>query len=136
MSPLEIDIAFCDLGLVVCDRRGATYTSQVHGNFCNQVSVRGFFVPLDSTLPEVNPVRVQDALRELLLNVPRLSEREADAVDALLANYIETNFLRVDRKQLEESGEAWVYVTVLSGGLCPLTGPGTWRGVLVWPNSD
>lgn len=137
MNPtIEIDIAFCCPGLIVLDKNGAVYTSQVFGNSCDQVSARGFFVPLDETLPEIIPEPIEDALGKLLANASYLSEREADDVDVLLARYVETNFLRVDREMLAKSGEAWIYVDVMPGGGCPLKGSGPWKGVLVWANSD
>jgi hypothetical protein len=133
---IEIDIAFCRPGLIVLDKNGAVYTSQVFGNSCYQVSARGFFVPLDETLSESIPEPVEDALGKLLANAPYLSERKADDVDVLLTRYGETDFLRVDREMLAKSGEAWVYVNVMSGRGCPLKGSGPWKGVLVWANSD
>ncbi|WAS96321.1 DUF6210 family protein [Nannocystis punicea] len=137
MSPsIEIDIAFSRPGLIVLDEHGAVYTSQVFGNSCEQVAARGFFVPLDETFPEFIPEPVEEALGKLLANAPYLSEREADEVDALLARYGETEFLRVDRTMLAESGEAWVYVDVIPRGSCPLSGSGPWKGILVWANSD
>jgi hypothetical protein len=134
--PVEIDITFCRLGLIVLDKHGALYRSQVFGHCCAQVAVRGFFVPLDETFPEFVPESIEEALGSLLGNLPYLSESQADEVDAVLARYRETEFLRVDRAMLRESGEAWVYVDVTSGGGCPLEGSGPWKGVLVWPNSD
>jgi hypothetical protein len=133
---IEIDIAFSRPGLIVLDEHGAVYRSQVFGNSCEQVAARGFFVPLDETLPEFVPEPVEDALGELLANAPYLLERVADEVDALLARYGETEFLRVDRRMLAKSGEAWVYVDIMPGVSCPLSGSGPRKGILVWANSD
>jgi hypothetical protein len=136
MPPIEIDISHSDPGLIVLDDHGAIYSSQVYGVSCGQVSARGFFVPLDETLPEYAPRKVEDALAHLLANAGYLTESMADAVDALLATYLETSFLRVDRTLLAESGEAWVYVEIAAGPECPIEGPGPWKGVLTWANSD
>ena len=137
MKPtFEIDIAFCRPGLIVLDNSGALYTSQVFGTTCYQASARGFFVPLDETLPEFCPEPVEDALRRLLIDSPYLTPRQADDVDLLLRSYGETSFLRVDRDMLAESGEAWVHVEVIAGDNCPLGGRGPWKAILVWPNSD
>ena len=133
MDPaIEIELLLCRPGLIILDKRGVVYTSQVFGNSCDQVSARGFFVPLDETLREVIPEPLEEVLFKLLANAPYLSELEADALDAILIRYVETDFLRVDRTRLRDSGEAWVYVDVMSGGNCPVTGKGRWKGVLVW----
>lgn len=136
MPRIEIDVAFCDLGLIVLDENGATYKSQVYGNACGQVSAQGYFVPLDRTLPEVSPESIEVALGRLLANAPYLTEQMANDVDALLTKYRETSFLRVDPGLLRESGEAWVYVEIRSGSECPIQGAGPWKGVLTWANSD
>lgn len=60
----------------------------------------------------------------------------ADQVDAILTRYNFSEGILVDRAKLEESHEAWVYVTLTPGKWRVYQGPPGKEGVLTWVNSD
>jgi hypothetical protein len=105
------------LALIVEWPSGVIYTNQAGGTFCMQPTAEGVLVPLGSECS------VEDKLAALLADKPiRLRSEDADALDVILRTPEEpyvvtpTFFLEVDRSRLEESMEAWLYVTIIA---CP-----------------
>lgn len=130
-----------DVVLIVRERSGIVYTNQVMGHACMQASAEGVLVPLAPDYPiDARGRPAVDTLAErlgaLLLNAPYLTEKQAAAVDAILAEYPETRGTVVARSRLRESGEAWVFVDVNPGNASPLVDFGWCAGVLTWLNSD
>lgn len=101
--------------LIVPFASGVIYTNQAGGQYCLQPKVEGVMVPLGS---EGDLEAKLEAFFTTLRH--RLRESDADALDALFnppdGSYSPMFFLAVDRTKLEESMEAWLYVTITS---CP-----------------
>lgn len=95
---------------------GVIYTNQAGGVFCLQPKTEGVLVPLG------DDDRLEGKLDAFFANRPiRLKPADADALDAMLRSAenplsTRTFFLEVDRGKLEESMEAWLYVTIVA---CP-----------------
>jgi hypothetical protein len=109
-----------ELALIVeCDS-GVIYTNQAGGTFCMQPKAEGALVPLG------NDCHIEDRLHAFFANpdVPAigLQPAHADALDLILRTPEEpfvvtpTFFLEVDRSRLDDSMEAWLYVTIVA---CP-----------------
>jgi hypothetical protein len=106
------------LGLVVPYPSGILYTNQTGGTTCAQPVEEGVFVPLGSEC------RVAEKLIDCFENQirARLTSADADALDAILHTPDEPSvvtpafFLEVDRARLDDSMEAWLYVTITA---CP-----------------
>lgn len=69
-----------------------------------------------------------------------IDHETADFIDQLFTTTPHLERLRVDRTQLSQSHEAWIYVDVLAITedvyLQTILGFGPRKGVLTWPNSD
>jgi hypothetical protein len=65
-----------------------------------------------------------------------IDTKRADEIDSLLTGYGFTKNIAVDRSRLNESEEAWVYVTLEPLDYAMYSGFGSCRGILVWNNSD
>ena len=104
------------LGLIIEYASGVLYTNQAGGHACCQPTAEGVLVPLGE---ECN---IEKKLVEFFARAGRLQPSHADALDIILHTQEEpfvvtpTFFLEVDRARLDDSMEAWLYVTILS---CP-----------------
>jgi hypothetical protein len=105
------------LALIVECPSGVLYTKQAGGTFCMHPIAEGVLVPLGSEC------RLQEKLAALFARQAiQLKPAHADALDIILRMPEEpyvvtpTFFLEVDRGRLDESMEAWLYVTILA---CP-----------------
>jgi hypothetical protein len=150
-----------ELALIIECPSGVLYTNQAGGNFCMQPETEGVLVPLGHSCS------IEEKLFAYFTNdvgtVIRLEPKHADALDVILrtpeGTYVKTPTfnLEVDRSRLEESMEAWIYVTITT---CPdvssfqewnrnaqpelpvhptmytFAGFGRGTGVLTWANSD
>jgi hypothetical protein len=68
--------------------------------------------------------------------VEGIDEKRASEIDDLLHSESPTKQITVDRLRLNESEEAWVYVTLEPAEYGFYQGFGSCNGVLVWGNSD
>jgi hypothetical protein len=106
------------LGLVVPYPSGVLYTNQTGGTTCAHPVEEGVFVPLGSEC------RLEEKLDRIFQHqfAARLTSADADALDAILHTpeepFVVTPafFLEVDRTRLDDSMEAWLYVTITA---CP-----------------
>jgi hypothetical protein len=105
------------LALIVECPSGVLYTNQAGGVVCMQPTTEGVLIPLGSEC------RLDEKLHAFFaMQTTRLQAAHAAALDIILRTpeepYVVTPafFLEVDRSRLDESMEAWLYVTILS---CP-----------------
>jgi len=133
------------LGIIVCFPTGVTYTNQTCGTFCLHPKVEGCFIPLRDTNGPTHQPKPEDALTDHFFG-PKyrgsgawkgIDQEDADVIDGVLAQN-EFTHVRVNRDRLNDSHEAWIYVTIEDDeeGLFSGFGPYPASGVLTWPNSD
>jgi len=131
-----------DIMLIVEYASAVTYRNQVGGVVCYVGELEGVLAPIDLSREAV----------ETIQSCPYPQGREgitpeiADTIDSLLSAEPCARFLRVDRARLDESWEAWVYVTIDSPESPFPTSDGTYfgsifgfgatRGVITWISSD
>lgn len=132
---------YAGLGLVLLKNTGIWWTNQVGGHMCSHPEVEGVYIPLTSDMTEDNwaPCRTLELrLTEITENYAHgdFTLEMADAIDAALANIEATEGLRVDRVNLDECSEAWVFVDVLQDAEGYHEGFAPCKGVLTWQNSD
>jgi len=136
------------LGLIVLHPSGVLYTNQTGGYACLHPVVEGVYTPLSDE---------QHAQQQQLSAyftgskyhgwcTEGIDEGDASAIDAILGTACDSACLRVNRKKLDASHEAWVYVSIHE----PVNAPNGWKtqpgytlygfsgkeGVLTWGNSD
>ena len=136
------------LGVIVLYPSGVRFTNQTGGYACLHPVVEGVYAPLSD---------IQQRQQEQLLAhftgskyqgwcTEGIDEEDALVIDAILAQEGDSACLRVNRKKLKESHEAWVYVTIHE----PVNTSRNWKtqpgytlygfagkeGVLTWENSD
>lgn len=124
---------FDGLGLIVLFPSGVIYTNQVGGFACFHPEVKGIFAPLS-----IGHKKILFALQQHFNgNWHHIKEKDAEVVDKLLRSD-GFGFLKVDRTNLENSFEAWIYVEIdeSSEQFPLLNGFGKTRGILTWANSD
>jgi len=110
------------VGLIVPRPSGVCYHNQVGGISCQQKSLEGIYIPLNSCL--------QGLLSEHFdCYVGSVTEEIAKIIDQDLS-YMTSIKVRVDREKMHLSSEAWVFMKVIRGiESCQ------WC-VLSWENSD
>ena len=130
------------LGLLIRWPSGVIYTHQTGGYQCNHPAEEGVFALFGRQTEE------QSAKLTAYFCGPKwrgwcaegIDRQTADFVDRVLRGSVLTNFLRVDRKRLRDSHEAWVYVDVLElpegQDFFTIEKFGACKGVLLWENSD
>lgn len=126
------------VGVIVKHPSGVIYSNQTGGHACLQPEMEGVFLPLDTDhLPENYNDGNMYALESLEWRGHRgMTPELADQVDAILTRHNFSEGILVDRTKLEESHEAWVYVTLAPSEWSVYQGPAGKEGVLTWVNSD
>ena len=130
------------LVLILEGPTGVWYCNQVGGHSCSAQAAEGTLVLADSG---DYCEELEAALAKYTYNLWGLTEENADYIDTLLEKYYTEHYsvsmMKVNRKKLKYSQEAWIYVIVTShestgyGGL-PFSGFDCKYGVLTWENSD
>lgn len=128
------------LSVILIKETGVIYTNQVGGHSCSHPEIEGALIPING-----RSVYYENKLYQYFTGHKHggwcesgIDNEDADFIDKILhelryenKSYTDDNCcnLKVDRSKLEESMEAWVYVTFTNGdeSLC---------GVLTWENSD
>jgi hypothetical protein len=95
------------LGLVLLEPSGVFYYNQVCGHACLQKFEEGVFSYIRDEGNEL-----YKAIPEHLLNKNRLTPEDADFLDGQFMRSFDAKYLRVDRNRLNDSMEAWVYVSI------------------------
>jgi hypothetical protein len=138
----------CGLGLILASPTGVLYTNQTGGYACLQPTLEGAFVPLcDGGRVSGGPPDPEARLLGYFLGdkhrgqgaVNGLDLDDADFIDETLNRASFPQSIRVDRRRLHDSHEAWVWVIVCeseTGGLFEGFGEVPRSGVLTWGNSD
>jgi hypothetical protein len=131
-----------EIMLIVEHPSGVQYQNQVGGVVNYQAEMEGVLSPLD--LHSETRSRIQEC--SYPGGIQGITTEIADTIDAALAAQPSTSFLKVDRTRLDESWEAWIYVSLDSPESSvrkrfgsyhgPIYGFGAAKGVLTWPNSD
>ncbi len=111
-------------GLIIDYPSGVLYSNQTGGTSCMSPSAEGVYAPLKNNV-DPNSYKFTSPEIELFgyFEGPKhqgsgatdgLDEEDANFIDAVLERWELSDSLKVDRERLEESHEAWVYVTILS----------------------
>ena len=110
-------------GLIIDYPGGAVYTNQTGGTSILTPLAKGIYIPLrNSVAPKTYKFTSPEVELFDYFCGPKhkgtgatdgLDEEDADFIDAVLEKWELSDSLKVDRKRLEESHEAWVHVTVL-----------------------
>jgi hypothetical protein len=86
---------------------GVFYYNQVCGHSCLQKFEEGVFSYIRDDGNEL-----YKTVSEYLLYKDRLAPEDADFLDGQFIRSSDTKYLRIDRNRLNDSMEAWVYVTI------------------------
>lgn len=138
-----IHLSLNQVGIIIVFNSGVVYHNQTCNVACMQRFQEGILVlPTDPLLVlnapfEVYQCPIEAALRKMpWYAITGINAQRADEIDALLKSDGFTSGIAVDRTRLDESEEAWVYVTLEAKDYFAYSGFGECRGVLVWANSD
>jgi hypothetical protein len=140
----------CGLGLILASPTGVLYSNQTGGHACLQPTLEGAFVPLcDGGRVPAGPPDPEARLLGYFLGdkhqgtgaLRGLDLEDAEFIDETLNRASFSHSIRVDRRRLADSHEAWVWVIVReleseTGGLFEGFGDEPRSGVLTWGNSD
>jgi hypothetical protein len=96
-------------GLIILCDSGIMYTAQTCGVNCLHPSAEGVYLPLCDELSDLE-TQLTDFFVDLAGAAHGIDEKDADFIDALLAESYHTRFICVDRERLRDSHEAWLYV--------------------------
>lgn len=117
---------YIGLGLIILRPSGVFYSNQTGGHYCLQSKGEGIFVPVhdeckeqEKNLLQYFTTERQEKIKERPMKYSLYNE-DADFIDSVLDLSVATKVLRVDRERLDDSHEAWVYVTVADQPLEPL----------------
>jgi len=128
-----------NMGLIIPWKTGVVYINQVGGHVCQQRKMEGFFLPLENESLDYN-----DKLNEYFTGSQwggwcdkGINEQTADYIDELLAAKGFYSWLKVERRKLKQSCEAWVYVKIIHNAVIELfLNFQPKEAVLTWENSD
>jgi hypothetical protein len=114
MEPLVVLYNSVGVGLILNYPSGIFFTNQAGGYACMQPSEEGIYIPLHDEVQDQ-----EKALYEYFTG-PKWNGWCADGIDEETAEFIDqilqasmcTKMLTVNRQRLNDSFEAWIYVTV------------------------
>lgn len=139
------------LGLIIDWPSGVSISNQTGGTSCLAPEAEGVFVPLrnDCTEKERKLVSPENELYKYFVGhkysgtgaTNGIDEEDAKEIESILSKTKIFPNIKVDRKMLSQSHEAWIYVLIGDDEPCdpPLFfgfGPYPRSGVLTWQNSD
>lgn len=151
MAQKIISLDHIGTGLIIKWPTGIFYSNQAGGTFCIAPKEEGFLVPFGNDANENNIfISKEDDLCKYFTGpevpdegaIHGISEKNADDIDDLLSGQMFMVTIKVDRKKLKESHEAWVHVLIyqnnINEALCHFRGFNSFplKGVLIWNNSD
>jgi hypothetical protein len=130
------------LGLILLEPSGVFYYNQVCGHSCLQKFAEGVFSYIRDDGNELHKI-----VSEYMLYKSRLAPEDAGFLDSQFVQSADATYLRVDRNRLDDSMEAWVYVTIDQLFNGNVKGESTYYNtafkgfscagaVLTWDNSD
>ncbi len=134
-------------GVIIEYPTGVVYANQVGGTLCRLPTLEGAFAPFRNYVltPSQEFASPENHLLDYFKGpkyrgtgaIGGIDDEDGDYIDDVLAKAGVDGWIRVDRKRLNESCEAWVFVQVLADiNVCSGFGPYPRRGVLTWCNSD
>jgi hypothetical protein len=133
--PVVLLYAAEGVGLIVLKNSGVEYANQVGGHTCQQRHVEGLYVPIAAATSKFL-AELERHFQTKWGSWEGFDIETADFIDRLIAEHLGGG-IRVDRKLVAESTEAWVYVDVVDSEAQGLAaGLGNCKAVLTWPNSD
>lgn len=139
----KIDLYLNQAGVIILFKSGVIYQNQTCNTACMQRCEEGIlllvcYAYLVAALPEpLYLCPIESGLKKMEWGpVEGIDEKRASEIDDLLQSESPTKHITVDRSRLNESEEAWVYVTLEPGEYGFYQGFGSCKGVLVWGNSD
>jgi len=120
------------LALIIKMKSSVTYTNQTGGGSCMQPAVEGILMILDDETKSI-----ANGLNDITLNKTYLTTKDADMID-LLFRTNRVDYMMVDRRRLEDSMEAWLYVLIDNSKTenSMFKGFIENEGVITWNNSD
>jgi hypothetical protein len=95
------------LGLILSEPSGVFYYNQVCGHACLQKFAEGVFSYIRDDGNEL-----YKAVSKSMLYKDHLTIEDTDFLDSQFIQSFNAKYLRVDRNRLDDSMEAWVYVTI------------------------
>ncbi|WP_395731164.1 DUF6210 family protein [Prosthecobacter sp.] len=140
-------------GLIVPCASGVMVSNQTGGTSCQQPEIEGIYIPLRNDYG-LKDFRFSSPELELTTHFvgPKhrgagatsgLDSEDADFVDDVLSRNGLDRSIRVDRKRLNNSQEAWIWVVIHADesndsdlAMFADFGPYPRHGILTWSNSD
>ncbi len=102
------------VGVIILCPSGVLYSNQAGGLSCLQPEIEGVYVPL-----ACEPIDQEEMLEQYFTGPKWLGccsngidDEDANEIDRILGLSLPTRFIKVDRSQLKDSCEAWVYVNI------------------------
>jgi hypothetical protein len=126
-------------GVVISFPSGVLYSNQTGGYACLQPEEEGVFVPLSNEIFGQMEMLVEYFSKKLKgACASGISIETADYLDHVLSLNPATRFLKIDRRRLSDSHEAWIYIDIFLSNETSeiISGFQGYKGVLTWPNSD
>lgn len=135
-------------GLILLYGSGVSYTHQSGGYACRHPIAEGVFSPIPLGVDASLLAFVED-ISEVFTGekwagwcCDQIDTETADQVDVLFEQVVGCRAMRVNRQRMQESYEAWVYLTIgqcqrTDCPCCTFSGfPDEQEAILIWPNSD
>ena len=132
--------------LVIPHSTGIVYSNQAGGHACLQPQTEGFLVPIANDVGLATTHEFRSPENELFHYFTELhscgaplTEADAQRIESIMHQLPQWDNLSVDRDRLDESVEAWVFVTVAESKQKPILVDGLdypVRAILTWTNSD
>ncbi len=132
--------------LVIPHATGIIYSNQAGGHACLQPKAEGFLVPIanDVGLAPTHDFRSpENDLFKYFTNLHScgapLTETDAQKIESIMHKLPMWDGLSVDRDRLDDSVEAWVFVTIAETEQKPILVNGLsypLSAILTWTNSD
>lgn len=120
------------LALIIKSESDVAYYNQAGGYACLKPSSEGILILIDDEMRAI-----LKGLSFIIINKPRLTDKDADQIDDILNSNTGSKGLIVDRNKLEDSMEAWVHVLInYQNANFDIKGFKEVEGILTWNNSD
>ena len=132
--------------LVIPHPTGIVYSNQAGGHACLQPAAEGFLVPIANDVGLAPTHDFRSPENELFKYFSRLhscgaslTEADAQKIESIMHELPLWSGLSVDREQLKDSVEAWVFVIIAESEQKPILVDDLnypVKAILTWTNSD
>jgi len=127
----------CGVAAIILENSNVIYYNQTGGTACLHPEAEGILVFFNNDPPLASPeLSFEYQLTQLFVDEVEMTEELAKKIDQILGSYDATACAKVDRYRMNESHEAWIYITIRETEQSIITGFGDCSAVLTWPNSD